>query len=248
MMKKSWGVAGAALCVVVVCCACGTQNVNTAPTEQDIVRDAADTDAGVGVTPAADADPDDPGAETAVASVDFDMGGVNGQVYTNTCFGLNITFPDEWYIAPAAELAADNGLSEKEFTNEKIVELIDKDGIPEILWAHNDDLADPQTVKISGISGVTGRVSDVGDQSVFEDSMKDFLISSGNNVIDSEVGTLRIGNNDHYWLIIEEIANGRNVVYGMFIYGEGEHKLMISVMGPDRETMEELTYRLFCGM
>ena len=69
----------------------------------------------------------------------------------------------------------------------------------------------------------------------------------GDNIIRSEVGTLRIGNNDHYWLITEESVNGRNVVYGLFIYGEGEHKLMISVMAPDQETMEELTHTLLRG-
>ncbi len=259
MRKNRWAVAGAALYVAAVCCACGTQNVNTELAEQDVVQEATDSDHTVGTTPEAAGEPGASGAETAAlsgdpvdtvadalaASVEFDKGRVNGQVYTNKYFGLNLTFPEEWYIASEAEVASDNSLPEEEFTNENIVKLIDNGGIPEILWAHNDDLSNPETVKISGINGVTGYVSDGADQSRFEDLMTDFPLNSGDNTIHWEVGTLRIGNNDHYWLITEDSVNGRNVVYGIFIYGEGEHKLMISVMAPDQETMEDLTHTLF---
>ena len=96
-------------------------------------------------------------AEVQADSAVFDKGEVIGHVYVNEQYGLKITLPEEWHICTLAEMAEmsyNNGISdEKEFTNEKIVEMIDNGDQPTVLWACNNDLSNPAILTIGGNYG-----------------------------------------------------------------------------------------------
>ena len=185
-------------------------------------------------------------AEVQADSAVFDKGEVIGHVYVNEQYGLKITLPEEWHICTLAEMAEmsyNNGISdEKEFTNEKIVEMIDNGDQPTVLWACNNDLSNPAILTIGGNYGAAGYVPQGADSSKVLAETKKMLSDQS---YDEELKTINIGGKEYIWMISEERINDKNVFYGMFVYGEAGYNLMISVMGPDRKTMEALTYSLF---
>ncbi len=190
-------------------------------------------------------DPGDTVTTVPAVSPDFDMGEVIGRAYINEYFGLRMPFPEEWRIFSKAELAAYSNLTEEEYTNETVVMLTDNNRLPMVFYANNDNVEQPEMVTISGIRGISGRVPAGADPAAADAYFEELFGDQKDEFLSTELKTITIGGNDYYWPIYECPMNDQSLFYGVIVYGEGAHNLMISVMGPDRETVEARTHSLF---
>ena len=118
---KALAVLGACAVLALSAWGCGEKDTDdttsaSVTTESNILlpETEADTQATDDVTT------EDGAGDTVVTSGDFQLGQVNGDVYTNDFFGIEIQVPEGWTVGDTKTLAGQSGVSEEDYNVETV--------------------------------------------------------------------------------------------------------------------------------